>query len=518
MATDSNPMTLSRKLYLVCGGVVAGLAVLGAVVWALMKQVTAQAADTRDHVAPQLARISEIELNITRASLQLRHAILARTPDERRGAIDDILARKRLVEERLRQFGEGHPGPAAQGGHPPLSQLMSGFWAIGGQNLAHVEAGRKDEAFAFLVDQTIPARNRLLEPLAEEKARLTALLQADLGHVEAAAAKATAAVATAVIATALALLGLTLWLQRVLRGLGAEPDELRRVAHRVAAGDLAAPIALRADDTTSVMHALARMSQQLAGTVRAVRDNAHTVALASTEIAGGNADLSQRTERQAAALQQTASSMEQLGATVARNADNAREVEQLASTASDVAGRGGEMVQQVVDTMRGINDSSRRIADIIGTIDAIAFQTNILALNAAVEAARAGEQGRGFAVVAGEVRSLAQRSAEASREIRTLIQASVERVERGSELVDRAGATMQEVVSRIQRVSSLTAQISSASTEQSAGVRQVGQAIAELDRTTQSNAALVEQGSAAATSLQQQSQQLVQAMAVFKVA
>jgi len=227
--------------------------------------------------------------------------------------------------------------------------------------------------------------------------------------------------------------------------------------------------------------------------------------------------LSGRTEQQATALQQTAASMEQLGSTVRHNADHARQANQLAQSASSVAATGGEVVAQVVDTMNGINQSGRKIADIIGVIDGIAFQTNILALNAAVEAARAGEQGRGFAVVAGEVRSLAQRSSAAAREIKELITASVLRVEHGTQLVARAGTTMSEIVTSIQRVSDIVAEISAASTEQAGGVAQVGEAVTHMDRTTQQNAALVEQSAAAAESLREQAQQLVQSVAVFRL-
>jgi methyl-accepting chemotaxis protein len=227
--------------------------------------------------------------------------------------------------------------------------------------------------------------------------------------------------------------------------------------------------------------------------------------------------VSERTEEQASALQQTAASMQQFGPTVKHNAEGARQANQLALSASSVAVKGGEVVGQVVDTMKGINDSSRKIADIISVIDGIAFQTNILALNAAVEAARAGEQGRGFAVVASEVRSLAQRSAEAAREIKSLITASVERVERGTVLVDQAGATMVEVVSAIRRVTDIAGEISSASTEQSQGVGQVGEAVNQMDRATQQNAALVEESAAAAESLKRQAQSLVDAVSAFRL-
>jgi len=259
------------------------------------------------------------------------------------------------------------------------------------------------------------------------------------------------------------------------------------------------------------------MRDNLAHVVSGVRGNAQGVASASSEIASGNHDLSIRTEEQASALQQTAASMEELSSTVKQNADNARAANQLAMSASTVAGQGGDVVAEVVTTMKGINDSSKKIADIISVIDGIAFQTNILALNAAVEAARAGEQGRGFAVVAGEVRSLAQRSAEAAKEIKALITTSVERVEQGTQLVDKAGATMTEVVSAIQRVTDIMGEISAASSEQSTGVSQVGDAVTQMDQVTQQNAALVEEMAAAAGSLSQQADALVGAVAVFKL-
>ena len=322
------------------------------------------------------------------------------------------------------------------------------------------------------------------------------------------------------IVFALVLAGLFGWrLTRSLtRALGAEPAEVGAAADAVAAGDLARPITLRPGDSTSVMAAMQRMNESLAQTVTAVRQNAESVASASAQIAAGNNDLSSRTEEQASALEETAASMEELSSTVGLNADNARQANQLALGASEVAARGGAVVVQVVQTMKGINESSKKIADIISVIDGIAFQTNILALNAAVEAARAGDQGRGFAVVATEVRSLAHRSADAAKEIKTLITASVERVQEGTALVDQAGSTMQEVVTAIGRVTTIMNEITAATIEQSAGVGQVNEAITQMDQTTQQNAALVEQSAAAAESLKAQAVQLVEAVALFKLA
>ncbi|APW36592.1 hypothetical protein RD110_04705 [Rhodoferax koreense] len=294
--------------------------------------------------------------------------------------------------------------------------------------------------------------------------------------------------------------------------------EASAMAKRVAAGDLTGRIENnRTDELGQLLTSLQDMQASLVGVVSNVRSGSESVATASAQISQGNNDLSARTESQASALQQTAASMEELSSTVRQNADNARQANQLAMSASTVAIQGGEVVGQVVETMKGINDSSKKISDIISVIDGIAFQTNILALNAAVEAARAGEQGRGFAVVASEVRSLAGRSADAAKEIKNLINASVERVGQGTALVDRAGTTMTEVVNSIRRVTDIMGEISAASTEQSQGVAQVGEAVTQMDQATQQNAALVEEMAAAASSLRTQAQDLVQVVAVFKL-
>jgi methyl-accepting chemotaxis protein len=325
---------------------------------------------------------------------------------------------------------------------------------------------------------------------------------------------------TVLVASCLAALAVGVLLAwRTARAIAGPLERAARFAGAIADGDLTQSMQTQGrDETATLQQSLVAMQQALLGLVGQVRLAADSIGVASAEVAGGNADLSVRTEHAASSLQETASSMEQLTGTVRQTAESARTANQLAASASGVAERGGAVVAQVVATMDEINASSKRIADIIGTIDGIAFQTNILALNAAVEAARAGEQGRGFAVVAGEVRGLAQRSAEAAREIRTLIQASVERVDSGSRLVADAGDTMGEIVASVQRVSAIIAEISAATGEQSSGIAQVGAAVGKLDQATQQNAALVEQSAAAAESLKAQALHLAQVVSRFRIA
>ncbi|MES2150253.1 MAG: methyl-accepting chemotaxis protein [Pseudomonadota bacterium] len=313
-------------------------------------------------------------------------------------------------------------------------------------------------------------------------------------------------------------LGLLLLIARSLvRQLGCEPDVAVHIAGRIADGDLTTPITIGEGDRASLLFALKAMRDKLAGIVDEVRHATDTISIGSKEIASGNMDLSARTEAQAGSLEETASSMEQLTSAVRHNADNAQHANALTQAAAEVALRGGIAVSKVVATMGEINDSAKKIVDIIGVIDGIAFQTNILALNAAVEAARAGEQGRGFAVVASEVRNLAHRSAAAAKEIKILIGDSVQRVGTGAAQVDLAGATMQQVVESIERVSNIMADITAANREQAEGIEQVNQAIADMDGVTQQNAALVEQAAGAAKSMQDQAAKLVQAVVQFKV-
>ncbi|HZW22359.1 methyl-accepting chemotaxis protein [Noviherbaspirillum sp.] len=301
------------------------------------------------------------------------------------------------------------------------------------------------------------------------------------------------------------------------KAVGGDPEDAAEVARRIAAGDLSQPVKVKPKDNSSLLFAMKTMQESLLGIVTKVRSGTDAIAMATNEMAAGNLDLSSRTEQQAASLEETASSMDELTSTVKQNADNARQANEMASVASEVAGKGGSVVAEVVSTMAAINESSRKIVDIIGVIDGIAFQTNILALNAAVEAARAGEQGRGFAVVAAEVRTLAQRSAAAAKEIKGLIGDSVDKVHAGTALVDQAGATMQEVVTSVKRVADLIGEITLASQEQNNGIDHVNKAIAQMDQVTQQNAALVEEAAASADAMHKQAEELASAVQVFKI-
>ncbi|MFJ1468730.1 methyl-accepting chemotaxis protein [Massilia orientalis] len=386
------------------------------------------------------------------------------------------------------------------------------------QLIALRQADNTAEATALLDKQAGPAFvdwlasvNRLID--LEEKLNNDAAAQARaLSHSFFAWMLAILAVAAAAGAAAAWFIS-----HGLLRQLGGQPDYAVGIAGAIAAGDLSVPIETRAEDRSSLLYAMKGMRDSLVNIVSQVRAGTLTIANASTEIAAGNQDLSERSERQAGTLEETASSMEELTGTVRQNADNARQANALAESASSVARRGGAVVAQVVQTMASINDSSKQIAEIISVIDGIAFQTNILALNAAVEAARAGEQGRGFAVVAGEVRSLAQRSAAAAKEIKTLISDSVAKVDDGAKLVDEAGSTMEEIVTSVKRVTDIMAEISHASQEQSAGIEQVNRAIGQMDEATQQNAALVEQAGAAASALQDEAANLARLVSIFKL-
>jgi methyl-accepting chemotaxis protein len=379
-------------------------------------------------------------------------------------------------------------------------------------------ADKRDDAIVKMNNECRPLLAALIKAANEYVAFNRAAASAEVASADAAyGVNRTVMIASSLAAVGLAV-GLALLITRgLVRALGAEPAELSEIAQRVASGNLAPVTGAERAPAGSILASLGNMQSSLARVVGQVRNASDSIATGSAQIATGNADLSQRTEEQASNLQQTSASMEELNATVRNNADTASQANQLATSASAAAQKGGQVVSQVVTTMDDISTSSKKISDIIGVIDGIAFQTNILALNAAVEAARAGEQGRGFAVVASEVRSLAQRSAEAAKEIKTLIGTSVEKVEAGSRLVGDAGNSMNDIVTQVKRVADLIAEITSATGEQTSGIGQVADAVTQLDQVTQQNAALVEESAAAADSLRQQAANLAELVSVFQL-
>ena len=378
-----------------------------------------------------------------------------------------------------------------------------------------IAEGKKDEAISAMNAETLPALDALQEPISK-----LADLQKNIVVASSAEVQQNITSASTLL-LALGLVGLVLGMGSaywITRSITSPMRQAVQLARTVASGDLSGHIeATTKDESGQLLQALGDMNASLVHIVQQVRSGAESMATATSQIAAGNMDLSSRTEEQASALEQTAASMEEIASTVKENFESGRHANQLAGSASDVAVKGGAVVSQVVHTMEAINVSSRKIADIIGEIDGIAFQTNILALNAAVEAARAGEQGRGFAVVASEVRTLAGRSASAAKEIKTLIAASVEQVTQGCKLVEQAGSTMDEIVVSVRRVTDLMGEITTASQDQSLGLDQVNQAISQMDEVTQANAALVEQAAAAAQSLEHQAQTMVQVVSVFKL-
>jgi len=467
---------------------------------------------------PRISASSAILSQVDSIAVALRNMMLTQDAGDRQRQVEVIMQARKTIGTRIDELQKTMTAGKEQQFLTRVNELRAQY--VTGQDalMALIMADKPDEAKAYL--------SATLRPLLTAyKTAVTEMIDHESAGISSDAGAATATYQTArttliglgLLALALAAGLGTLITRSLLRELGGEPHAAAELARAVAQGDFTRTVAVRSSDTQSLLAQLSTMQAGLAQVVSQVRRGSESVAMASAEIAQGNQDLSSRTESQASALEQTAASMEELGATVRQNADSARQANELAQRASTVAVRGGDAVGQVVQTMKGINESSHKISDIIGVIDGIAFQTNILALNAAVEAARAGEQGRGFAVVASEVRSLAGRSADAAREIKALIQASVEQVEQGSTLVDQAGVTMVEVVDSIRRVTDLMGEISSASREQASGVAQVSEAVTQMDQTTQQNAALVEEMAAAASSLNSQAQALVESVAVFQL-
>ena len=509
-------MTVAQRLYLLIFAAVVGMASLAGLGMVQMDKVYTAANFANINTVPSLLTLDEAFEPIATVRTRTWQHILLSDHAKKDAIAQEINTVHARIIAALDKYEK----------EDIADDKDKALLAVDRSELAKYDALREKVLLLSNADKTVDARDLLIAN-ADVAGGLSAALNvhrqynADLGKKgsEDAAATLKNSNHVAIMIALLVIAGIAGMGVLLARKIVNALNEAVTIAQTVAAGDLTTHIEVTSkDETGHLMQALKDMSGSLVKIVGEVRSGTDTIATASGQIASGNLDLSSRTEQQASALEETASSMEELTGTVKQNADNARQANGLAVLASEVAVKGGAVVSQVVGTMSSINDSAKKIVDIIGVIDGIAFQTNILALNAAVEAARAGEQGRGFAVVASEVRSLAQRSAAAAKEIKTLIDDSVEKVGTGSKLVEQAGATMDEVVASVKRVTDIVGEISAASQEQSTGIEQVNQAITQMDDVTQQNAALVEEAAAASQSLQDQAANLAHVVSVFKLA
>ena len=467
---------------------------------------------------PKLEHSHEALTNVDAIAIALRNMMLNPKPDDRKRQHDLITEARARTDKALQQLNDTIKSDTGRGLLGSVTTSRAAYRKGQDELLALIDGGKDDEARAYLADKLRPV-------LRAYKDALEKLIEHETSDVLKAGQAAEQTYATSrnlmlgLGALALTLAAMIGWAitRSLLRQLGGEPAYAAAIAGEIAAGNLDVQVVVAPHDHSSLLHAMGQMRAQLANVVSDVRSGTDLINTASGEIAAGNQELSSRTEQQASALEETAASLEQLTATVRQNADNARQANQLAASASDIAQQGGAVVGQVVGTMGSINASAKNIVDIIGVIDGIAFQTNILALNAAVEAARAGEQGRGFAVVASEVRTLAQRSASAAKEIKVLIDTSVQQVDAGAKLVDQAGATMHAIIDSVRNVTDIMNEITAASAEQSAGIDQINKAVAQMDQVTQQNAALVEEAAAASAAMQEQAAGLANTVGVFTI-
>lgn len=491
------------------------IALVGAAALLKVRHIAEEFDSVQDEDYPRIVTAFTIKGEVNDIARAVRNFFIMTEPADIKSQLEEVLASDKAIASHFEALEKSASTVEGKAKLAEVQKARAAYRVPRDRILELVNTGKLDEAKPVLLKDMRPLQLTYMQKLDELIKLQDEMLQKSGSEVDDAAAATVVIVASLVVLSMLMGGLMAFW---IIRSITGPLNRAVKATSEVAKGNLAFEIPHEGkSETGQLLDALSQMKQQLATIVKGVRLNAESVATASTQISQGNLDLSGRTEEQASALEQTAASMEQLSSTVKQNADNASQANQLARSASEIAAKGGEAVSGVVRTMRGIEDSSKRIGEIIQVIDGIAFQTNILALNAAVEAARAGEQGRGFAVVASEVRSLAHRSADAAKQIKNLIEESVNRVSEGSSLVDSAGATMAGVVESIKRVTDIMGEISSASREQSAGVEQVSDAVTQMDQVTQQNAALVEESAAAAESLMQQAGRLLSEISFFKL-
>jgi methyl-accepting chemotaxis protein len=499
------------------------LAVIVGVALVKMQQMNERMRNITEMNNLQTALAGAMQDSVTDRAIALRNLALLTDPDAMRPEAERIRKQEAAYADAKTRLGKTFEDPATTPEEKAFFAKLQELETAALPLMAEAEklglANNAEEATNVLITKVRPIQAKWLDTL-NALARWETKLNDDAAHEarQAYDAAVNIMLTLAAIALVVGVSAAVLVTRSLLRQLGGEPDHAAQIAAQIAAGDLTVDVPVKPNDRDSLMLAMRDMRDKLAGIVTEVRSGTDAIATAAGQVSAGNLDLSARTEQQAGALEETASSMEELTSTVRQNADNAQQASAMAVSASQAAQKGGEVVAQVVGTMGAINNSARKIVDIISVIDSIAFQTNILALNAAVEAARAGEQGRGFAVVAGEVRNLAHRAGSAAKEIKALIDDSVQKVEIGSSLVGDAGATMDDIVGRVKSVMDIMGEISAASREQSSGIEQVNQAVTQMDEVTQQNAALVEEASAASQAMQEQAGRLAELVGMFKLA